>query len=152
MQPIPIRPALAADEPAIRACAEAAYGGYVVAIGRRPAPMDADFAAQIAAGQVHVATDAAGALLGYVVFYPEGRHMHLEAVAVMPAAAGQGIGKQLIRFCEAAARGPGLGAVHLYTNQKMTANLSLYPHLGYVEVGRRSEDGFDRVYYEKSIT
>jgi len=152
MQPIPIRPALAADEPAIRACAEAAYGGYIATIGRRPAPMDADFAAQIAAGQVHVATDATGALLGYVVFYPEGRHMHLEAVAVTPAAAGKGIGRQLIGFCEGAAHRSGLGAVHLYTNRKMTANLSLYPYLGYVEVDRRSEDGFDRVYYEKSVT
>lgn len=151
MQQLPIRLALATDEPAIRACAEAAYGGYVTAIGRKPAPMVADFAAQIAAGQVHVATGTNGALLGYVVFFPEDRHMHLEAVAVIPAAAGQGIGKQLIRFCESEARRAGLKAVHLYTNQRMTANLSIYPHLGYVEVGRRSEDGFDRVYYEKPV-
>ncbi|MDT1063563.1 GNAT family N-acetyltransferase [Paracoccus sp. CPCC 101403] len=151
MQQDPIRPALPADEAAIRACAHAAYGQYVTAIGRKPAPMEADFPAQIAAGHVHVAKDATGALLGYVVFFPEAGHMHLEAVAVTPAATGKGVGRQLIRHCEEAARRAGLGAVHLYTNQKMTANLSMYPHLGFVEVDRRSEDGFDRVFYEKTV-
>jgi hypothetical protein len=45
----------------------------------------------------------------------------------------------------------GLRRVHLYTNAKMTANLSIYPRLGYVEIDRRSEDGFDRVYFEKRL-
>lgn len=35
--------------------------------------------------------------------------------------------------------------LHLYTNEKMTENLSIYPKLGYVEVGRRTENGFNRV-------
>jgi hypothetical protein len=33
----------------------------------------------------------------------------------------------------------------------MTANLSIYPRLGYTETGRRTEDGFNRVYFEKTI-
>jgi hypothetical protein len=33
----------------------------------------------------------------------------------------------------------------------MTDNLSLYPHLGYAEVDRRTEDGFNRVYFEKDL-
>jgi hypothetical protein len=41
--------------------------------------------------------------------------------------------------------------VSLYTNAHMTENLSLYLALGYVEVGRRREHGFDRVYYEKRV-
>ena len=49
------------------------------------------------------------------------------------------------------ARQRGLKAVHLYTNEKMTENLSLYPRLGYIEVARRMEDGFSRVYFEKSL-
>jgi hypothetical protein len=45
-----------------------------------------------------------------------------------------------------------MNAVHLYTNEKMTDNLSIYPKLGYVEVARRTENGFNRVYFEKSLT
>ncbi len=37
------------------------------------------------------------------------------------------------------------------TNEKMSQNLSIYPHLGYVETGRRIEDGFNRVYFEKKL-
>jgi ribosomal protein S18 acetylase RimI-like enzyme len=86
------------------------------------------------------------------VFYPQADHMLLENVAVQPAATGQGIGKSLIRFCEDTGRHAGLPAVRLYTNAKMTRNLALYPRLGYVEIGRRSEDGFDRIFFMKDLT
>lgn len=146
-----LRLATAGDEAAIRACAEAAHAQHVAAMGRRPAPMDADFPAQIAAGKVHVATDAAGTVIGYAVFYPKGGAMHLESVAVLPSAAGRGIGKALITRCEAAAREAGLPAIELYTHAKMTANLAMYPHLGFREIGRRQEDGFDRVFFRREI-
>jgi ribosomal protein S18 acetylase RimI-like enzyme len=146
-----IRPAIARDEPEIRACAEQAYARYVPLIGQKPAPMLADYAAQISAGEVHVATDDQNAFQGFIVFYPEDGHIMLENVAVLPNAAGRGVGKRLIGFCEEAARQSGMN-VHLYTNEKMTENLSMYPKLGYVEVGRRAEDGFNRVYFVKTLT
>jgi len=31
-------------------------------------------------------------------------------------------------------------------------NLELYPHLGFVEVDRRVDEGFDRVYFAKAVT
>lgn len=151
MTGVRIRPAVAADEPAVRACAEGAYARYVAAIGREPAPMVADFSAQIGAGLVHVAVDDAGRLSGFVVFFPKDGGMFLENVAVQPEMAGRGVGGALIRFCEAEARRAGLATVRLYTNAKMTENLSLYPRLGYVEAGRRTEDGFDRMFYEKLV-
>jgi ribosomal protein S18 acetylase RimI-like enzyme len=147
-----IRRATPADEDAIRACAVAAYQRYVTAIGRKPAPMVADFAAQIAAGDIEVAEDdTSGALQGFIVYFPRDDHMFLENVAVHPEAAGQGIGKALIARCETEARRRGLGSIQLYTNVKMVGNLSIYPRLGYVETGRRSEEGFDRVYFEKPL-
>lgn len=146
-----IRQAEASDEPAVRACTEEAYARYVPLLGRKPAPMLADFAAQIAAGQVYVAMDDRDGFLGCIVFYPEDGHMLLENVAVLPRAAGRGIGKALIGFCENAARQHGLSAVHLYTNEKMTDNLSIYRKLGYAEVARRTENGFNRVDFEKTI-
>ncbi len=86
-----IRPAKTEDVAAIQACARAAYAIYVARIGREPAPMVADFAAQVAAGQVHVMVEDAR-ILGYVVFDPRRDHLHLENVAVDPARKGQGIG------------------------------------------------------------
>jgi len=146
-----IRKAEASDEPAVRSCAEQAYARYVPLIGRKPAPMLADFAAQIAAGEVYIATDDKDTFQGFIVFYAEDGHILLENVAVLPSAAGRGVGKTLIGFCEDTARQRGMN-VHLYTNEKMTDNLSIYPKLGYVEVARRTEDGFNRVYFEKALT
>lgn len=147
-----IRQAVASDESEIRECAEQAYARYVPLIGQKPAPMVADFAAQIAAGKVYVATDDREDFQGFIVFYAEEGHVHLENVAVLPRAAGRGVGKALIGFCEGSAQRCGLNAVHLYTNEKMIDNLSIYPKLGYAEVGRRTEGGFNRVYFEKSLT
>jgi GNAT superfamily N-acetyltransferase len=142
-----IRKATAADANTVRGIARAAYGRYIAAMGRQPAPMVADFHALIAAGHVYV-TDARD---GFVVFFERDGAMFLENVAVHPDAAGKGTGRALIAFCEDAARGAGLTTVTLYTNAKMTENLSIYPHLGYECTDRRMEDGFDRVYFSKRI-
>nr|WP_281495972.1 GNAT family N-acetyltransferase [Marivita sp. S6314] len=120
-------------------------------IGRAPAPMVADFEAHVARSEVWVA-EIAGALAGYVVCFPKGPDMFLENVAVHTAFSGAGIGRALIGQCEALARSLGLSQVTLYTNVKMTANLSLYPYLGYRETDRRNEDGFERVYFRKTLT
>ncbi|KAA9008380.1 GNAT family N-acetyltransferase [Histidinibacterium aquaticum] len=114
--------------------------------------MGADYRALVAAGQVWVESDEQGHMRGFIVFRPEGDAMLLENVAVRPEAAGQGIGRDLIAFCEETARARGCRAVTLYTNEAMTANLTLYPRLGYRETGRRIEDGFRRVYFEKPLT
>jgi GNAT superfamily N-acetyltransferase len=146
-----IRLAAENDTMAIRDCAQQAYARYTPLIGREPAPMVADFEAQIADGAVHIAVDAEGAFQGYIVFFRENDHILLESVAVLPRAVGQGIGKALIRFCEGEGRRYGLAAIHLYTNERMTENLAIYPRLGYTEVARRIENGFNRVYFEKRL-
>lgn len=146
-----IRQAVPDDVEALRACAESAYARYVAAIGRKPAPMVADFAAQVAAGQVYGAFGDDGALRGFIVFFVRDDHMLLENVAVRPEAAGRGVGRSLIDFCERAARRRGLGSVRLYTNEKMTENLVIYPRLGYTEVDRYAQDGFNRVFFEKTL-
>tara|TARA_R110002072_G_scaffold157306_1_gene307955 strand:+ start:208 stop:552 length:345 start_codon:yes stop_codon:yes gene_type:complete len=113
--------------------------------------MVADFKAQIAAGSVYVATGADGDFQGFIVFFPEDQHILLENVAVLPSVAGQGIGKTLIHFCEDEGRRRGFEIVRLYTNEKMTENLLIYPRLGYDKVARRTEEGFHRIYYEKRL-
>ena len=78
-----------------------------------------------------MATDDQASFQGFIVFYAKEGYFLLENVAVLPNAAGRGVGKALISFCEDAARQYGVNAVHLYTNKKMTDNLSIYPRLGY---------------------
>jgi len=151
MLTVTIRPAAPVDEPTIRKVVEAAYAPYVEAIGKRPAPMDAPFAILIGAGQIHVAIDENGAILGCIVFFMDGAHMLLDSVTTRPDMTGRGIGRALISFCEECARAKGAQAVKLYTNVKMTENLTRYPRLGYKETGRRQDRGFDRVYFEKRL-
>lgn len=146
-----IRAATACDLPAIRECAQEAYSKYVARIGKSPAPMIADFEQQIRNKVLFVAADASERIQGFIVFYRRNDHMHLENVAVCSQHQGKGIGRTLIEYCETKTRDAQLTAVELYTNEKMAENLTLYPRLGYREIGRRSEDGFDRVFFAKTL-
>ncbi len=145
-----IRLATAADLEEVQRCAEAAYALYVPRIGKEPAPMIADFATQIAAGQVHVCVEGVQ-LHGFIVSYARDDHVHIENVAVLPGQQGTGLGRTLIGHVENEARRAGIDAIELYTNQKMTENLSFYPRLGYQEIRRGEEGGFARVFYRKEL-
>ncbi|MFN3581324.1 MAG: GNAT family N-acetyltransferase [Pseudomonas sp.] len=150
MTAITIRPALETDLADIQSCARSAYAKYVERMNREPAPMHADFASQIAQGYVAVAA-CEEHLAGYVVFYYEGDHAHLENVAVSPEYQGRAVGRRLIEHVEQTARKAGYQAVELYTNEAMTENLAMYPRIGYIEVGRRREAGFNRVFFRKQM-
>jgi ribosomal protein S18 acetylase RimI-like enzyme len=145
-----IRQAADGDVTAIRAVVEAAYSAYVPRIGRPPAPMTADYETLVAAGDVWVA-DADGRVLGVLVIRASDDVLELENVAVDPAQQGLGHGRALVSFAETYARERGLAAVELYTNEAMAENIELYPRLGYVETGRRVEDGYRRVYFRKAL-
>lgn len=147
---VQLRVARLADLAQIQQCASLAYQGYVSRIGRKPAPMVADFKTQIEQGNVTVITSRER-LAGYVVFYLQDDSVHLENVAVLPELMGQGIGRRLIEEAESLARRSGVNLVELYTNEAMIENLSLYPMLGYTETGRKTEDGFRRVYFNKHV-
>ena len=139
------------DLECVQKCASAAYSKYIERMGREPAPMLVDFSEQIRAGFVYVSLNYS-VLSGYVVFYPAEEGLHLESVAVHPSHRGQGIGKILVEFVEQAARDQGLDSVELYTNEAMTENLTLYSKLGYTEVARHQQDGFNRVFFRKHLS
>jgi ribosomal protein S18 acetylase RimI-like enzyme len=145
-----IRQAVDADVAAVTALVARAYAGYVTRIGRAPAPIDADYVALVDAGEVWVG-DVDGQIVGVVVLRPAAGVLELENVAVDPPTQGAGHGRALISFAEDHGRQLGLACVELYTNEAMTENLELYPRLGYVETERRSEAGFQRVYFRKSL-
>jgi GNAT superfamily N-acetyltransferase len=148
--PVEIRPAVSADAASVDRIAQEAYAMYVPRIGREPAPMTADHAALIARGEVWVAV-AGAELVGFIVLRAGPQSLLLESVAVSAPNRGRGVGRALIGFAECHARELELRSVELYTNALMNENLRYYPRLGYVEYDRRSEHGFDRVYFRKSV-
>lgn len=127
-----------------------AYQPYVGRIGRRPAPLDADYEALVAAGKVWVATRC-GDLVGVMVLEQRADHLFIENVAVAPSAQGEGIGGQLLAFAEDQARAAGLRGLRLYTNERMVENLAYYPRRGFAETHRASSEGFARVYFTKTL-
>jgi ribosomal protein S18 acetylase RimI-like enzyme len=148
-----IRPADGADLPTLERIARAAYAPYVERIGREPAPMTVDYRAVVGSGHCWVATNGVDdTVLGFVVLVPMGDHLLVENVAVDPAAQGGGVGRALLDHAEDRARAEGLGELRLYTNEAMRENLSYYPRRGYVETGRRVEDGFRRVFFAKDLS
>ena len=150
MPAIRIRLATADDTLAVTMIAHDAYARYVPRIGRQPAPMTADHALLIERGEVWVAV-AHGSVIGFAVIRPVTGALHLESVAVSPDQQGEGVGRALLEYVEQRARALQLPAVELYTNALMSENLVLYPRLGYVEIERRREHGFDRVYFRKPL-
>jgi ribosomal protein S18 acetylase RimI-like enzyme len=140
-----IRRAMAEDTARISAIARAAYTKYVPRIGREPAPMLADFAAEVAAGHV-VVIGTAGAVDGYMIAWPEMDAYFIDNVAVDPARQGQGLGRRLMDHAVGEAKRHRLSAIRLYTNAAMTENLSMYAHMGFVETHRAVEKGFNRIY------
>lgn len=138
------------DAGPVRRVAAAAYQPYIRRIGRKPAPMVADFPALIAAGELWALAEIAD-IIGFIVLRRKGDSLHIENVAVLPERHGEGHGRALLDFAEETARRHALSRLDLYTNAMMTENLTLYAQLGWREVGRRREDGFDRVYFEKEI-
>jgi GNAT superfamily N-acetyltransferase len=145
-----IRKALPEEADAARDVVIAAYQHYVPVIGRKPAPMLDDYAARIGVGQLWVLQDAHG-LAGVLVLEDGPDCFMLENIAVSPDRQGRGVGRQLLDFAEAEAARRGWNAVTLYTNALMLTNIAIYTARGYVETGRVTEKGFQRVYMEKQL-
>jgi GNAT superfamily N-acetyltransferase len=146
-----IRPALPAERAAIEAIVDAAYSVYLDWIGKPPRPMLDDYAALIDAGAVSVLEDTDHIIAGIIVLIRKADHLLLDNIAVRPERQGRGFGRALIAFAESEARRLGYRQLHLYTHQKMTANLVLYARFGFEETGRGRQAGYDRVFMRKSV-
>jgi release factor glutamine methyltransferase len=148
--PVTLRPARAADAPAIAEMVDAAYGHYVPRIGTRPAPMRADYATVIASQEVTVAEGPSG-LVGVAVLAETAEGLCLDNVAVHPAAQGHGVGRALLDQAELAALARGYDSIWLYTHRLMVENRAWYERRGYVEYHQQVEDGYDRVFLRKPL-
>ena len=143
------------DDARLRLIARAAYAHYTARMDRDPAPMHADFAAHLNADIVFVAVDAMRMVQGYTVLMLDRQASNggwlLDNIAVHPDEQGKGIGRLLMQQCEAFLRGQDVTSYQLYTNEVMHENIDWYRGLGFVEVERRVENGFRRVYMQKRL-
>jgi ribosomal protein S18 acetylase RimI-like enzyme len=144
-----LRQATVDDLPAIKAIIDAAYAKYLTRMDKPPAPLSRDYGPSVEAGTTWVAGSPVAAVL---TLYPRPDHLYVENVAVDPTAQGRGLGRALMEFAEQEAARRGLTRMALVTHEAMTENQAIYARLGYVEIERRTEDGYRRIYMEKSLT
>ncbi|KAM0548431.1 hypothetical protein ACHAPJ_009917 [Fusarium lateritium] len=142
------------DIPPIKSIVNAAYTKYIERIGKPPAPMTADYTALLATNDVFVLqTHNDKAIVGSIVLKhePGADHVKVNNLVVDVATQGRGYGGVLMRYAEEFARSRGCLALTLFTNVKMYENLGLYPKMGFVESERKTEDGYERVYFRKEL-
>ena len=138
------------DLDALRACIEAAFSPYVPRIGQRPAPLDTDFEPLLGDGRVWVA-ERDGQVVGTMVLVADGETAEIRSVSVLPTCQRQGVGRTLMAHAETVARQAGHSRVRLYANAKLPELVLYYAGLGYAEVERRRDRGFDRVFMMKTL-
>jgi ribosomal protein S18 acetylase RimI-like enzyme len=143
-----LRRATADDLPAIKAVIDAAYTRYLTRMDKPPAPMFRDYGPSVEAGTTWVTGSPVTAVL---TLCPRSDHLYVENIAVHPSTQGRGLGRALMEFAEQEAARRKLGRMALVTHETMTENQAIYARLGYVEIERRSEDGYRRVYMEKPL-
>ncbi|WP_433252106.1 GNAT family N-acetyltransferase [Streptosporangium sp. CA-135522] len=144
-----IRLARPGDLPAVEMLVAEAYRPWADLIGVRPKPMDDDYTARVAAGQVHLLEEEG--IAGLIVLVPEDGVLLVDNVAVAPARHGRGLGRRLLAFAEDQARTAGLGGLRLYTNALMKPNIALYERLGYEITERRRSGPRDVVFMAKRL-
>jgi ribosomal protein S18 acetylase RimI-like enzyme len=149
-----IRLASPTDLPAITSLVTLAYSPYLPRLnGLVPAPMTADYASLITTSSLYTLI-AHNAIVGCISLSTATNHssaLEINNLAIHPESQGKGYGKLLLAFAEDVARERRLKSCCLYTNVKMVENVALYEKLGYEEVGRWSEDGFERVFFLKAL-
>ena len=145
-----IRPANSRDLPAMTRIVAGAYQKYVARIGKPPGPMLDDYAVHIRNHAVWVA-EVDGAAAGLIVLVPEDGYLLLDNVAVDPAYHGRKIGSALLAFADQEAIRRGYTELRLYTHEKMTENVEMYSALGWEEIGRAEQAGYNRVFFRKNV-
>jgi ribosomal protein S18 acetylase RimI-like enzyme len=146
--PPSLRRATAADLPTIKAIIDAAYAKYLSRMDKPPGPMLRDYGPSVEDGTTWV---TGSPIVAVLTLYHRENHMFIENIAVHPSAQGRGLGRALMSFAEQEAARRGLTRMALVTHEVMTENQVIYARLGYTEIERRAEDGYRRIYMEKTL-
>ena len=125
------------DGAGLQQCMEAAYSAYAGRPGLdHLPPLEADYAQEILVHPAWVVVCGGGEVIGGLLMAFAEADASLLNVAVHPEHQGKGIGRALLTLAEELASERGAGAIELKTHALLTENVSLYRHLGYVEVSR----------------
>lgn len=145
MTTIQVRPARAADVPDVERVVRRAFAPFTARTGIVPAPRSTDWPTVVSALGAVVAL-AGDRLVGVLVLWPHPDHLRIDTLAVDPEAQGTGVGTALLGDADRVADGRPL---RLSTNAGMAEARAWYLRHGFVEVGRWTEDGYDRVHLER---
>jgi len=145
-----IRRAEVSDVDSIVQCVQKAYEPYVARMGRKPAPMLADYRQLVCDGVVNVA-ERNGDIEGVIVFWAETDHVYIDNIATPETSRGSGVGQALLSCAEEHTRAVGHSEIRLYTNVAMAENLGYYDRRGFAETHRSGDSGYERVYFSKRI-
>ncbi|KAH8425128.1 GNAT family N-acetyltransferase [Aspergillus melleus] len=140
--------------PFIQSMVTAAYSKYIPRIGKPPAPMAANYYELLNTREIFVLERLEDhTIVGSIVLRADSdtNSVSINNLVVDPETQGKGYGRLLMNFAEDLAKERGYEAMTLFTNIKMYENLALYPKLGFVEIDRREEDGYERVFFRKDI-
>jgi ribosomal protein S18 acetylase RimI-like enzyme len=127
---LPLRRAIPADAPAIRALTRAAYARWVPILGREPMPMTADYDLAVREHLIDL-LEPDGQLAALVEMSVEADHLLIVNLAVAAERQRQGFGSRLLAHAETVAAAEGRSTLRLYTNGLMATNVALYQARGY---------------------
>ena len=131
-----IREATLEDAEGLGKIMESAYTPYQERMGGiRLPPMDVDYSSEIENYPTWV-VESEGYILGGLIMVIENENASIANIAVNPGFQGQGIGGELMKFAESKAKEKNFSELYLTTHVLLIENLSLYRHLGWVEIGR----------------
>jgi len=106
----------------------------------------------IEAGGEFLVGIAGGSVIAMGGFKPlSADEVEIMRMRVHPDWQGRGLGGDLLRDLERAARERGYGRVYLETTIVQTPALAMYRSHGYAEVGRTSKGGFEVVLFRKAF-
>ena len=139
------------DAQAIAALTDRAYSRWIAVIGRKPLPMQADYAEALKRHRFDL-FERQGQLLGLIETTPENDHLLIVNVAVAPEAQGAGVGGELMRQAERLAVEAGLLGLRLYTNKLYPENIRYYEKRGFHIKREAPLNGGVGVYMAKAIS
>ncbi len=145
-----VETAKAEDVPTIKPMVDAAYSKYIERLGKLPAAMTADYDKLVETQSLYVLR-VSGNVVGSILLSRDDDSIKVNNLVVDPSAQGRGYSRVLMDHAEDMARAQGLAAVTLFTNEKMHENITLYRKIGFTETSRKTEDGFNRVFFRKNV-
>ena len=142
-----IREAIPEDSDNLETCMVSAYAPYQERMGGiRLPPLEVNYSSEIDNFPTWV-IESQGNILGGLIMVFEKDEASIANIAVDPKSQGQGLGSALMSFAELKAKEKHYSTLHLATHVLLNENISLYQHLGWVEINRDETT----VYFKKAM-